>query len=427
MSDRSNGLLVGVIADDVTGASDIAGMLARGGMRVRQTLGLPGPQALAPRPAGDMPDAIVVSLKTRSIPPGEAVARSLEALERLREAGARQIYFKYCSTFDSTPEGNIGPVAAALAGQLGVNRTVFVPALPENGRTVYQGHLFVHDRLLSESGMEHHPLTPMTDPDIRRWLGRQVEGPVGHIAHATVEQGPEAVAEALRTTEARWIVVDTLAQGQLDVLARAFRDLPLVTGGSGLAVGLPAALAEAGKFVPRPAGWTGVKGPAVCLAGSCSRATREQVARHAEAGHPVIRLDAAALIAGRQDAEGLAEAALARLDALPLIASTAEPEELKRLQARFGRAETAAAIEAAFAAVARALLAAGVRRFVCAGGETSGAIVEALGVADVALGPEIDPGVPALVASDPPIALALKSGNFGAPDFFEKAAGVLGA
>ncbi|WP_213686063.1 3-oxo-tetronate kinase [Roseicyclus sp.] len=402
---------LGCIGDDFTGSSDLANTLAKGGMRVVQYCGIPD------RPAAPDVDAGVVALKTRSMPPGDAVAQSLAALEWLRAQGCEQIFFKHCSTFDSTPEGNIGPVADALAEVLDAHQVIVCPAFPGAGRSIYQGHLFVMDRLLNESGMQNHPLTPMVDADIRRWLAPQTRHAVGHVAAVDVFAGPERIAQALAAQHAaghRLIVVDAIRDADLMAIGAAARGLPLITGGSGVALGLPANFG----CTPAPVAWQGQSGRAAILSGSCSTATRAQVAHHA-AQHPTREIVAADVIEGRISAAEIADWLLAQ-DGLPLAYSSADPAEVARVQDRFGREAAATAIEGLFAEVARRLVAGGVTRLITAGGETSGAVVEGLGLTDLAIGPEIDPGVPALRAR-PDLVVALKSGNFGAEDFFEKA------
>lgn len=411
-------MLLGCIGDDFTGSSDLANVLAKGGMRTVQYSGVPHGPADAAVEAG------IVALKSRTIPAADAVAQSLAALEWLRAQGARQILFKYCSTFDSTPLGNIGPVADALADALGAERVVVCPAYPSLKRSIYQGHLFVADRLLSESGMEKHPLTPMTDPDLRRWLARQSRSQVGHIAAATVAKGRDAIRAALAAGPGRLIVVDVVADADLIEIGAAAAHLPLITGGSGIALGLPA------QFRDRLAGgtqaWTGIAGPAAILSGSCSVATRAQVARHALI-HPALEITADAVMSGAMTAVLAADFVLTHAADLPLVYSSADPEAVRAAQDKYGRETIAARMEAIMAETARLLVAAGITRLVTAGGETSGAVVEGLGVEALEIGPEIDPGVPALKVAGRPLALVLKSGNFGAEDFFARAAQRLAA
>lgn len=408
---------LGCIGDDFTGSADLANTLAKRGMRTVQYAGVPEANADPVAEAG------VVALKTRSIQPADAVAQSLKALSWLQAQGCRTFFFKYCSTFDSTPVGNIGPVAEALAEALDAESIVVCPAFPGTGRTVYQGHLFVHDRLLSESGMEHHPLTPMTDPDIRRWLGPQTGLRVAHVNAAVVAKGADAIRAALEAERRRgraMVVVDAIGDADLIAIGEAAWDMALLTGGSGLALGLPALLAE-----PRAAGgeaWRATPGTCVVLSGSCSTATRGQVAQHLET-QPGIELTAAAVLDDGITADEVA-ARLMALDGVPIAYSSANPETVREAQEAYGRERVAGAFEAFFADLAAGLVARGVAGLVVAGGETSGAVVEGLDIGALEVGPEIDPGVPALRAGSG-LVLTLKSGNFGAPDFFAKAARVL--
>lgn len=414
-------LLLGCIADDFTGATDLANTLVKGGMRTIQLLGVPKPGLEVP-PA----DCIIVALKSRSNPAVEAVQMSLAALDWLRNRGAQQYYFKYCSTFDSTDTGNIGPVADALLDALGAHLTVFNPAFPTNKRTVYKGYLFVGNELLSESGMRHHPLTPMTDPSLVRVLQRQTPHKVGLVQYATVVNGPRAVREALDglgKSGVRHVILDAITDEHLVSLGEACAPLKLITGGSGMAMGLPANFVRAGLLKPgRQYELPKVSGPTAVLAGSCSVATQEQVAEMKQA-HAAFGLDPLAMAAGSdQTQEALAWADTRLGDKPVLIYSTAAPEQVTAFQNKVGREEAGAIIERTLGRIAQGLVARGVRRLVVAGGETSGAVVSALGVEGLLIGPEIDPGVPwTFSIGEPTLALALKSGNFGAPDFFSKA------
>lgn len=417
--------LIGCIADDSTGATDIALTLARGGMRVVQLIGPPAP--------GDVPqdaDAVVVALKSRTSPPAEAIAQSLESARALLKAGARQVIFKYCSTFDSTDDGNIGPVAEALLAALGGSIATVCPAFPANGRTVYRGHLFVGDRLLSESPMRDHPLTPMRDSDLVRVLGRQTALPVGLVGYETVVSGAAAIRarlDELAASGVRLAVVDALTDAHLEALAAASAELPLLTGASGVAIGLPETFRKRGLLPMRKPndGFTVPEGRAAILAGSCSARTREQVAVALKAGIPSLRLETREIAAGRQSAAMVLDWALGQTTERPiLVYSSAEPAEIAAAQSEFGREHAATLIEDTLAEVARGLVTAGTTRLMVAGGETSGAVVAGLGVRALDIGPEIDPGVPWTRARDDAgagLALALKSGNFGAPDFFLKA------
>ncbi len=408
-------MILGAIGDDFTGSSDLALMLAKGGMRTVQYVGVPDV------PADPGVEAGVVALKSRSIPAAEAVSQSLAALDWLRAQGCRQFYFKYCSTFDSTPEGNIGPVIDALIDALGTTAPVLVcPAFPATGRTVFQGHLFVGDRLLSESGMEHHPLTPMTDPDLRRWLARQTQRPVGHLPLAALRVNARTALLAEAAAGRQVIVADAVEDADLLRLAEAASGFELLTGGSGLALGLPKLHGATGA----PAPWHGEPGPALALSGSCSRATLAQVARHQSDCGPSLKVEVADVLAGRTDPAAVLDWALAQ-ESLPLVYSSDAPEAVAAAQAAAGRERTSAALDGFFGALASAAATRGVTRLISAGGETSGAVVQALEARALEIGPEIAPGVPALRITGRPLVLALKSGNFGQEDFFARAAAIL--
>ncbi len=420
-------MLLGAIADDVSGATDLCDTLVGEGLRTVQLLGLP--QGDTPVPDAE---AVVVALKSRTIPAEEAVAMSLGALDWLRRGGARQILFKYCSTFDSTDRGNIGPVADALADALDVPVALHAPSFPENGRTVYRGHLFVGDRLISESPMRHHPLTPMTDPDLVRVLGRQSPRRVGLLPYETVLAGPAAIRAALGRLAGggvRHAIADAILDGDLRSLGAALDGAPLLCGGSGIARGLPANFRAAGA-VPEGAAdaLPPVEGRSAVLAGSCSAATLAQVAAMA-AERPAFALDPRRAGEGRDLVAEAVEWAERHLDDGPiLIHSSVPPETLAEIQGRMGREAAGTLVEEMLGRIAAALVARGVRRLVIAGGETSGAVAAALGVRALRIGPRIDRGVPwTLGLGDPPLALAFKSGNFGGPDFFLRSLAMLDA
>ena len=413
-------LQLGCIADDFTGATDLANNLVRGGMRVVQTIGVPQ-QALAAEV-----DAVVVALKSRTIPAADAVAQSLEALRWLQAQGARQIYFKYCSTFDSTARGNIGPVTEALMQALHTDFTIATPAFPDNQRTVFKGNLFVGDVLLSESGMRDHPLTPMTDANLVRVLQAQSKSKVGLIDYRVVTQGEDAIRRRiaqLRGEAVRIAIVDAISNDDLIRLGPALRGMPLVTAGSGVAIGLPAnfgiqASSQAGEL-PRATGLQAV------VSGSCSTATNAQVAEFIRSGGPALAIDPLRIAAGIDvAAEALAWARPLLAAGPVLVYSTADSGAVKQVQGQLGAEEAGALVERTIAAIAKGLVGLGVRQLVVAGGETSGACVQALGIAQMQIGPQIDPGVPwcfAQAAGTAGIHLALKSGNFGTADFFTKA------
>ncbi|MET3893283.1 uncharacterized protein YgbK (DUF1537 family) [Bosea sp. OAE506] len=416
-------MLLGVIADDMTGATDVALMLNRSGMRTVQTIGVPSPGQALPDA-----DAVVVALKSRTNPVAEAVADSLAACEALLAAGARQILFKYCSTFDSTAQGNIGPVAGALAQRLGAGLAIVCPAFPANGRSIYQGYLFVGAVPLHESSMKDHPLTPMRDSSLIRLMGAQTSGAVGLVDYATVLSGAGAVKArfaALADQGMRYVVTDALTNADLMVLGEAAADHKLLTGGSGIAMGLPQNFRRAGLLPEREiaASLAAPQGRAGIISGSCSTATRGQIAKAIEAGYPALKVDPMALVSGAQDAAKLADWALAQAADTPfLLYSSDDPAEVATIQEKLGRETAGETVEHAFAQTAALLAEGGVSRLLVAGGETSGAVVQELGIGLLEIGPEIDPGVPwTRVAQGRDMVIALKSGNFGAPDFFLKA------
>jgi uncharacterized protein YgbK (DUF1537 family) len=404
---------LGAIADDLTGATDLASILRREGWRVALNVGVP---AMGARFAGV--DAVVIALKSRTVPVADAVAWSLASAEALKAAGAEQLFFKYCSTFDSTDRSNIGPVAEALMERFGVDFTIACPAFPANGRTIYRGHLFVLDRLLSESPMKDHPLTPMRDSDLLRVLGRQTKSKVGLIGYETVAGGADAIRaafDAAKKAGTAIAIVDALEDTHLRNIGAACKEMALVTGGSAVAMGLPANFAKSDALAASP--FKAVPGGTAIVAGSCSAATRGQVAKALESGIPAMKLDPAAL----PDMATLrAWIAKQTMDRLVLIYSTAEPEQVRAAQGK--DAKIAERLEDLLADAAKACVDLGRTRLVVAGGETSGAVVAKLGVACLEIGPEICPGVPWTKALDGRgLALALKSGNFGGPDFFRQA------
>lgn len=431
-------MLLGCIADDFTGATDLANMLVRGGMRTVQTIGVPA------KGSSIDADAVVISLKSRTIPAADAIAESLAACRWLQAAGVRQFFFKYCSTFDSTERGNIGPVAQALMQHLGADLTIACPAFPENGRSVYRGYLFVGDGLLNESGMEKHPLTPMTDANLVRVLQSQTSERVGLARYDTVARGAQALRERFETLRAEGVgmaIVDALSDADLYTIGEACATMPLLTGGSGIALGLPRNFEKQGLLrdpgsastLPR------IDGPALVISGSCSKATNAQVAEWSR-NRPSLRIDPFALHRG----EPVVEQAIAwirdRIGTEPvLVYATSTPEEVAAVQKALGIEAAGSLIENALAEIAATLVGDGVRKLICAGGETSGAVVKALDIRSMQVGPQIDPGVPWMVARREPseaastprdsadIALALKSGNFGTTDFFAKALAMLDA
>lgn len=414
---------LGCIADDFTGATDLAGLLARSGAEVSLRIGVPqAPPTFAAA-------FEVIALKCRTAPVDEAVAECRAALDWLRRAGAERFFWKYCSTFDSTPTGNIGPVAEALMADLGCAQTIYCPAFPENGRTIFMGNLFVGRQPLAESPMKDHPLTPMHDSNLMRLLQPQVKGTVGLVDRLTVAQGAEALrAELARlaTSGTAHVIVDAVANADLAEIAEACRDMTLITGGSAVAMPLPDVYRAMGVLA---ASSGGLKVPAlpraaVVLSGSCSAMTNAQVAHYIAKGAPSLRLDPLEL-AHSGVGPALNWLAEQDMDRAPLIYATAEPETVRMAQERLGRAQAGEIVEKALAACATAARDAGARRIVVAGGETSGAVTTALGVDRLHIGREIAPGVPWTYCESGghPMALALKSGNFGAPSFFSDAIG----
>ncbi|MGA0611916.1 3-oxo-tetronate kinase [Caldimonas sp. KR1-144] len=421
--------LLGCIADDFTGATDLANNLVRSGMRSVQTIGVPQTDEVLDA------DAIVVALKSRTVDAAEAVRQSLDALRWLQRQGVEQVYFKYCSTFDSTPAGNIGPVIDALLDALegeGRGFTIACPAFPLNGRTIFKGHLFVGDVLLSDSGMRQHPLTPMTDANLVRVLQAQTKRRVALVAHEVVAAGAAALRqrfEALRAEGVGVAIVDAIADADLHCIGQALAGMPLVTAGSGIAIGLPANWGVAAN--PAAAALPPADGLRAIVSGSCSVATNAQVLQWRQQGGAAFAVDPIAVAAG-EDVAGQALAwAKARLSEGPvLVYATAQPEAVKAVQARLGVAQAGELVERTLAGIARGLVDAGVRQLVVAGGETSGAVVQALGVQRMAIGAQIDPGVPWTAAATTAgggatVHLALKSGNFGATDFFAKSFAML--
>ncbi len=422
-------LSLGVIADDYTGASDLANALATNGLRVVQTIGVP-PESLA------LPDvdAVVVALKSRSIPAADAVGQSLEADHWLRARGAAHVLFKICSTFDSTDAGNIGPVSDALREASGGGITLVNPGFPGTGRRVFQGHLFVHDQPLNESPLKDHPLNPMRDANLVRVLARQSRAPVGLVPLQVVEQGADAVRGALAKLAEEGVgaaIVDAVNDQHFEILGQVALDRPISTGASGLGIGLARALGRL-DIVPAHAAETGDTPPggyAAILAGSCSKATLEQIAL-AEQSMPVLRLDVETLLGSADEARAALAWARERLpDGPVLIASSRAPAEVAALQKRHGGTAIGEAIEACLAEIAAGLADGGLGRLVVAGGETSGAVVNRLGLQGFLIGAEIAPGVPALTVigrAHAGLRIALKSGNFGGPDFFARALDMLG-
>ena len=416
----SKPLLLGCIADDFTGATDLANNLVRAGMRVVQTIGVPN------APLSAEVDAVVVALKSRTIAPQDAIDQSLQALQWLQGQGAQQIYFKYCSTFDSTAQGNIGPVTEALMHALQTDFTIATPAFPDNGRTVFKGYLFVGDVLLNESGMQHHPLTPMVDANLVRVMQAQCKSKVGLLSHKTIAQGTASIGQEitnLKQQGVRIAIVDAVSNDDLMRLGPALKGMPLVTAGSGVAIGLPQNFGLSptpqASVLPKASGLQAV------VSGSCSQATNRQVANFKASGRPTFLIDPLHLKGSWEDLvqEALAWAQGHLATGPVLVYSTATPESVQAVQSQLGVEAAGHQVEQALAAIARGLLQQGVHQLVLAGGETSGACVQALSIEQLQIGPQIDPGVPWCHAHTPMggVHITLKSGNFGTDDFFTKA------
>ena len=416
----SKPLLLGCIADDFTGATDLANNLVRAGMRVVQTIGVPN------APLSAEVDAVVVALKSRTISPQDAIDQSLQALQWLQGQGAQQIYFKYCSTFDSTAQGNIGPVTEALMHALQTDFTIATPAFPDNGRTVFKGYLFVGDVLLNESGMQHHPLTPMVDANLVRVMQAQCKSKVGLLSHKTIAQGTASIGQEitnLKQQGVRIAIVDAVSNDDLMRLGPALKGMPLVTAGSGVAIGLPQNFGLSptpqASVLPKASGLQAV------VSGSCSQATNRQVANFKASGRPTFLIDPLHLKGSWEDLvqEALAWAQGHLATGPVLVYSTATPESVQAVQSELGVEAAGHQVEQALAAIARGLLQQGVHQLVLAGGETSGACVQALSIEQLQIGPQIDPGVPWCHAHTPMggVHITLKSGNFGTDDFFTKA------
>jgi len=417
--------VLGCIADDFTGATDLAGLLARSGVRVSLRIGVPK------GPPDDTSPFEVIALKSRTTPVAEAVAETQDALAWLQQAGAQRFFWKYCSTFDSTSEGNIGPVAEALMDALGTDQTIYCPAFPENGRSIFMGNLFVGQQPLAESPMKDHPLTPMRDSNLMRLLQPQVTRPVGLADRLTVARGADALRDRLnqlRSEGVAHVVVDAVADDDLRIIADACQDMPLMTGGSAVAMPLPhlykaqGLLPDDAPTMPKP----DISAQTIILSGSCSAMTNAQVARYIESGAPAFRLDPLE-IAETGSGEVLKWLAEQDLCKAPLIYATADPASVIAAQTALGTEAAGALIEKTLAQCAIAGRDAGARRIIVAGGETSGAVTKELGVTQLDIGTEIAPGVPwTYCTSDgQTLALTLKSGNFGSETFFTDAQNTL--
>ncbi|ACL33362.1 four-carbon acid sugar kinase family protein [Glaesserella parasuis] len=406
--------MLGVIADDFTGASDIASFLVENGLKTIQMNGVPTSNLVEPV------DAVVISLKSRSNPVNEAIEQSLDALKWLQNNGGKQFYFKYCSTFDSTEKGNIGPVTDALLDELGEDFTIICPALPINGRTIFNGYLFVGNVLLNESGMQNHPITPMKDANLVRLMDMQARGKTGLVSCAELFKGADYVKQRfieLKQQGYRYAVVDSVDNAQLAVLAESIESFKLVTGGSGLAAYMAERISGGKKGTDA---FTPTKAKTVILSGSCSVMTNKQVEYYQKHASSYF-LEAEQAINNPEYVEQLYQWVISHLNQplAPMVYATVPPETLKTIQAQFGAEKASHAIETTFARLAEKLKDTGITNFITAGGETSSIVVQQLGFSGFHIGKQIAPGVPWLKAVEEPIYLALKSGNFGKEDFFK--------
>ncbi len=419
---------LGCIADDFTGATDLANNLVKSGMRTIQLNGVPKKNSIERIDA----DAVVIALKSRTIPAKQAVKQSLQALKWLQGQQAKQIYFKYCSTFDSTADGNIGPVIDALMKALNTTFTIATPAFPDNKRTVFKGYLFTGDVLLNEGGMQNHPLTPMKDANLVRVLQSQTKRQVGLIDYSAIAGGVKTVQKQMTALEKEGIgiaIVDATSNADLVILGKAFAKLPLVTAGSGVAIGLPQNFGlkpnPKSSVLPKVA----QNNQRAIISGSCSVATNAQVTHFVAQGGVAYKIQVKKLGSIEDDAKAALAWAAQQFKARPatpiLIYSSALPNEVKTAQKKLGTAALGHRLEQTLAKIARGLIKLKLSQLIVAGGETSGACVQALKITQLQIGAQIDPGVPwcyapvsALLSNG--LHIALKSGNFGSEDFFTK-------
>jgi uncharacterized protein YgbK (DUF1537 family) len=412
---------LGCIADDFTGATDLASMLARSGVNVSLRIGVP---LSTPENTAEIE---VIALKTRSISASKAIEESLSALKWLKEAGAKKYFFKYCSTFDSTAEGNIGPVSEALMNELKVDQTIYCPAFPENGRSIYMGNLFVGQKLLSESSMKDHPLTPMNDSNLMRLLSAQVSRRVGLADRIVVNSGVTSLKEkliSLKENDVPHVIVDAVADTDLDTIASACQDMDFITGGSALAMPLAEFYKASGKISANDNSFMNKKlnTGSIILSGSCSEMTIIQVKNFIQRGAAAFQLDPIDL------AENGVKKVLDWLSSQDftkniIIYATSDPDTVKKVQAELGVDMAGKIVEQGLSECAIAARELGIKNFIIAGGETSGAITKALNVRQLDIGIEIAPGVPWTFSGkrNNQIALSLKSGNFGSEEFFTEA------
>ena len=419
-------ITLGCIADDFTGATDLANMLVKGGLKTIQLLGTPSKNDVVPSV-----DAVIIALKTRTIPVEDAIEQSLQAMNWLKNAGAKQFFFKYCSTFDSTDEGNIGPVIDALMAGLETQFTIACPAFPETQRTIFKGHLFVGDKLLSDSPMKDHPLTPMTDSNLVSTLSGQTSQKGGLVEYTDISGGPSEIRKAFEKLQKEHVaiaVTDVLNDEHLYVLGEAVKDFKLITGGSGIALGLPPQLKSHKNHKEETTvhRLPEVLGKELILSGSCSEMTLAQVNEFSKK-YCTLKLNPVELVESNSALDNAVDWVIQAKGKEPiLVYASAPPDAVKEVQQRLGRDLASSTVENALAKIARAAVQNGFRRIVVAGGETAGAVVSNLNIKGIMIGEQIDPGVPTTVSiGNPSIGLVLKSGNFGSADFFEKALKVM--
>ncbi|MEF1310133.1 four-carbon acid sugar kinase family protein [Vibrio mytili] len=412
---------IGVIADDFTGATDAASFIVAGGLSAIQVNGLPALVDEQTLSEYQQAQAIVVALKSRSCPTEQAISESITACRWLKEQGCTLIYFKYCSTFDSTESGNIGPVIDALMQELNCKQTLISPALPVNGRTVYMGHLFVYQQLLSESGMRNHPITPMTDSNLARLIESQSTGQASLLTHKDYASHEQAQIK-LESLDRKYVVCDAIDDSDLKLLGQLSLTYPLVTGSSGLVGAIAAAIAQKQKVESVPyCPAKGLRG--LVISGSCSEMTNKQVAeykRHA----PSLKLEIAKCIESENYIDNVEQWVLDATNTneqwFPLVYATVLPDELQEIKASYG-SQASVAVENLFSQLIQRLKSHNFKVIISAGGETSGTVVRSLGSEVFSIGKTISPGVPWVRSLEDNTALALKSGNFGDERFFLQA------
>ncbi|MDC3140921.1 four-carbon acid sugar kinase family protein [Alphaproteobacteria bacterium] len=416
---------LGIIGDDFTGSSDIANNLKKSGMQVSMYAGIP--TLLPSEIKKELTDAAVIALKTRTIPIEEAISESLKALSWLKDCGCEQFIFKYCSTFDSTKKGNIGPVADAIMKELNTDFTIACPSFPDAGRTVYFGHMFVNGKPLNESGMENHPLTPMTDHNLVRWLNYQTKDNVGLIDFQTISKGANSIKERIQTLKTdgyKYAIVDTIKNDDFDIICNGVKDLPFLTGGSGIALGLPKIYKDRGLLSASNFEIPKNNSNAIILSGSCSVATINQINIYKE-NNPSLYVSPDEVINNEDLVEKVFLWIKDNETLSPLVYSSSDTKTVTEKQKQYGQEILANKIENFFELLSKKLVKDNFGTFISAGGETSGAVIKGLGVQELKIGEEISHGVPALWSphsdGNKPISVTLKSGNFGQTDFFERA------